>query len=308
MISVLLLQRIAQLFIFMAVGWVLVKVRLMKPEDSRHLSVLVMYVASPCAIFGSFQVLNTPERLRGLLLALLSALIIHFLFFILLFAFRRPLKLNSVDQASVFYPNAGSLAIPVISGVLGREYVLYTCAFVIVQQVLLWSIGRSMISGERSVSVKKMLLNPNVLAALAGLALFLAGIRIPSLLNEAVNSLGGLLGPLSMMVAGMLIAGMDLRKCFCSLSVLKTSLLRLLVFPFAAASLLKIGRFADMFADGKMILTVSLLSAAGPSAALVISMTQAYGKDPGRASAIHAVTTVLCIITIPAVILYYGGI
>ena len=305
MISLLLLQRIAQMFMIMSIGWVLVRIHLMKSVDSLPFSLLIMYVASPCAILGAFQLENSPERQKGLFLALAAAILTHIVFFILLKIMKRPLHLSSVDQAAVFYPNAGNLAIPVISGVFGREYVLYTCAFLVIQQLLMWSHGRSLVSGEKSVSPKKVITNPNVLATLVGLAMFLTGIRLPSIVQGAVTSVGDLLGPLAMLVAGMVLADMNLLESMRDLSIWKVALLRLIVFPFAAATLLKAGGFAGMVNEGELILTVSLLSAAGPSASMVIQMAQAYGKDPGRAGAINALTTIFCIFTIPAIVFYF---
>ena len=42
MISLLLLKQIAQLFICIFLGWLLVRSRLLKPEDSRVLSVVAL--------------------------------------------------------------------------------------------------------------------------------------------------------------------------------------------------------------------------------------------------------------------------
>ena len=302
MISVLLLQRIAQLFVILIIGWVLVRARLMRTEESYPLSILILYLASPCAIFGSFQILNSPERRRGLLIAFCAAGLLHILLFVFTHILRRPLRLGVVDRASILFPNAGGLAIPIISAVLGKEYVLYTCAFITIQQILLWTYGKKMIGGGQSFSFKKMVLNPNIIATLVGLLLFLSGLRLPNLLLGAVNTAGDLLGPLSMLVAGMLLAGMDLKSGLLDRSIWKVSLLRLVIYPLMAVALLRLTGMARLVPDGEMILTVSLLSAAGPSAAMVISMVQAYGDDPARASAINALSTLLCILTIPTIV------
>ena len=53
MISLLLFQKIAQLFVAMAMGWLLVKLGKARPEDSRHLSVVALYLINPCVIITS---------------------------------------------------------------------------------------------------------------------------------------------------------------------------------------------------------------------------------------------------------------
>ncbi|MBP3485605.1 MAG: AEC family transporter, partial [Oscillospiraceae bacterium] len=115
MISLLLFKQIAQLFLAMLVGFCLVRCGLLKPKDSRVLSVVALYAALPCVIIESFQMDCTPEMVQGLLLALLSAVLIHLVMFLLVYLLRRPLRLHPVEQASVVYSNANNLIIPIVS-------------------------------------------------------------------------------------------------------------------------------------------------------------------------------------------------
>ena len=55
MISLLLFRQIAQLFVAMAMGWLLVKLGKARSEDSRHLSVVALYLINPCVIITSYQ-------------------------------------------------------------------------------------------------------------------------------------------------------------------------------------------------------------------------------------------------------------
>ena len=132
MISLLLLKQIAQLFICIFLGWLLVRSRLLKPEDSRVLSVVALYVVTPCVIVNAFQIEASPEMLRGLLLSLGTAVVLHALMLLLTALCRRPLRLNAVEQASLVYSNAGNLVIPLVSAILGKEWVLFTSMFLIV--------------------------------------------------------------------------------------------------------------------------------------------------------------------------------
>ena len=57
----LLLEHIVQLFLCLVLGWVLIRVGLLKPTDSRVLSVVCLYLVIPCIIVGAFQIDSTPE-------------------------------------------------------------------------------------------------------------------------------------------------------------------------------------------------------------------------------------------------------
>ena len=78
----LLFEQIVQLFLCVILGWFLVQLRLLKPTDSRVLSVVCLYLIIPCVIITAFQIERTPELLHGLALSLGTAIGIHVLFFI----------------------------------------------------------------------------------------------------------------------------------------------------------------------------------------------------------------------------------
>ena len=304
MISLLLLKQIAQLFLSIFLGWVLVKTRILKPEDSRVFSLLSLYGVMPCIIISSFQLDYSPEIVHGLLLALGSALGVHIICFLLTALLKRPLRLNTIEQATSIYSNAGNLIIPIVIALFGKEWLIYTSAFTIVQIPLLWSHLRFLVSGEKSFSLKKLLCNVNIISILIGLFLFLCRVSLPSVLIGAMDSIGGTVGPLSMVIAGMLIAGMDPRRLLTP-GVWKATALRLGGYPLVVLAILKLGGFASLVPNGETILLISFLAACAPSAATITQMAQVYGRDAEYSSAIYAVTTLLCIITMPLMVTLY---
>ena len=69
-ISLILAQQIAELFLILLIGCVLVKARLLKSaDDSRVLSVVMVYAVMPCVIINAFQVDYSPAVVTGLLYA-----------------------------------------------------------------------------------------------------------------------------------------------------------------------------------------------------------------------------------------------
>ena len=54
-VSVLLIQQIAQLFIVLLMGYVVVKAGLLKASDSKVLSVVFVYLVMPCVVLNAFQ-------------------------------------------------------------------------------------------------------------------------------------------------------------------------------------------------------------------------------------------------------------
>ncbi|MBR2884728.1 MAG: AEC family transporter [Clostridia bacterium] len=133
MISLLLLYKIFQLFIFMLLGFILVKTGVVDSDDSKALSKISLYLLMPSVIINSFDVSVTNEVVQGLIVSFASAIAIHIIFFAIDVGYKRLLCGTNVERASIMYPNAGNLIIPIVSFLLGEEWLIYTCAFISVQ-------------------------------------------------------------------------------------------------------------------------------------------------------------------------------
>lgn len=301
----LLLEQIVQLFLCIVLGWLLVQLRLLKPEDSRVLSKVCLYLVTPCVIINAFQIQRTPELLQGLTLSLGAAIGIHVLFFIATALLCCPLHLTPVEQASLIYTNSGNLIIPLVTAVLGSEWVIYCSMFQLVQQFPMWSHCRIILSGDRNISLKKILLNVNIVSVLVGVLLFLLNLSLPSVIAGTMKSIAATIGPLSMFVAGMLMGDQDLLAVLRIRSIWKVAFLRLIVLPLVVLGILKYSGLASLVPDGESILLISLLAASAPAASNVTQIAQVYGHEGDYASAINVITTLFCIGTMPLMVLLY---
>ena len=300
MISLLLFRQIAQLFVAMAMGWLLVKLGKARSEDSRHLSVVALYLINPCVIITSYQLDFSGDMVRSMLLSFGAAVLIHLLMLVLTALLRRPLHLSPVEQASVIYSNCVNLLIPVVSAILGKEWLLFTSMYMMVQIALLWSHCRMLLSGERTISLRNIFGNLNVISMLIGLALFLLHIRLPGLLSGAMESVGSMLGPISMVIIGMVLAAVVRLP-----GIGKVIALRLVGYPLAVLCLLKFSGIASLVPGGADILLISLLAACAPSGTMVTQLAQVYGGDSEYAGAVNVLSTLGCIVTMPLLVALY---
>ena len=60
-LSGLLMIQMIKLFLMIFMGYVIVKIGLLKSEDSKVLSIIVLYLVVPCVILNAFQVENTQK-------------------------------------------------------------------------------------------------------------------------------------------------------------------------------------------------------------------------------------------------------
>ena len=303
-ISLLLMQQITELFLMIFMGYVIVKARLLKGEDSKVISKIVLYLIIPCVIINAFQVDYTSEKVQGLLLAFAASVMLQVLLLIIVWGAGR-MGLNEVEKASVYYSNAGNLIMPIVTFVLGQEWVLYGCVFMSVQIVFVWSHGKWVLSRQSKIDWKKILLNINMVAVFAGVFLFFTKIRLPQIVNHTLGSVGSMLGPASMIVTGMLIAEMSLKDIFTNGRVYFITFLRLIAVPAVALLLLKVSGLVNGSPDGKKLLLIVFLAVITPSASTITQMCQVYGNDSQYASAINVMTTLFSIVTMPLMVLLF---
>ena len=302
-ISILLAQQIAQLFLMIFMGFLIVKAGLLKDEDSKVLSKIVLYLIIPCVILNAFQVDYTPETVRGLLVAFAASLLMQVVLLFAVSALGRVFHLDAVEITSVYYSNSGNLIVPLVTAILGEEWVLYSCVYMSVQLVFFWTHCKKVISREASYDWKKIVLNLNIISIFVGILLFFTGIRLPALVNNTLHSVGSMVGPASMIVTGMLFAGMDFRQIFANKRIYFVTFLRLIAVPLMALVLLKISHLADLSADGPTLILIVFLAVITPSASTVTQMCQVYGNDSRYASAINVVTTLASIVTMPLLVM-----
>ena len=281
---------------------VVVKAGLLKASDSKVLSVVFVYLVMPCVVLNAFQIDDTPQIRTGLLYSMGIAVGMHVVFLVLNAIFKRPLKLDVVEQVNIIYSNAAALVIPLVQALLGEEYVVYSCAFVIVQLILLWTHASACLQEGAKLEWKKILTNVNLIAIVAGALLYLLHISLPSPIVSTLSNVGAMIGPMGMLLAGMAIAEVPLKKVFCTPRNYLPVALRLIVVPIIVLLLLRVFHASDWIADGKAILMTVYLSAITPSCATVTSMAQLYNRDAAHSSALYVLSTLLSIMTMPLMI------
>ena len=304
-ISLLLMNQIIQLFIMIFMGFIIVKAKLLKAEDSKILSVIVLYLIIPCVIINAFQVDYTPQTVKGLLIALAGSVMTQVILLIVVSILGRVFHLNEVEVASIYYSNSGNLIVPIVTFILGKEWVLYGCVFMSVQLVFIWTHCKKIISRESTYDWRKIVLNINMISIAIGIVLFLTRIHLPATINNTLSAVGSMIGPASMIVTGMLFAGMDFKQIFANKRVYFVSFFRLIIVPVIALFLIKCSQLSTFSSNGNKLMMIVFLAIITPSASTVTQMCQVYGNDSQYASAINVVTTLLAIVTMPLMVMLF---
>jgi len=304
-LSILLFQQMLSMMLMILMGFAIVKLGIVKSGQSALLSAITLYIIVPCMVIDAFQIDYSPEKFSGLMLAAAFALVMHLVFIWISKLLEKTLHINAVEKCSLIYSNGGNLIIPLVSALLGKDQIFYCCAFIVVQLCFFWTHTVSSIGGRGQMSIKKIVTNPNMLAAAAGLLLFFTNTKLPGILGTTVKSVGGVIGPVCMIMIGMIMADADLKSAFLSKRNWLVCVGRLIIYPSLMILALFVTRITHVIPFAKDVLMILFLAISAPVAATVTQMADLFDNDAQRAGAINVMSVILSIITLPLMLELY---
>lgn len=301
-LSLTILRQIFLMFIYMMIGFLLYKKKLITKQGSKELGTLLLYVILPVVIMKAYLADFSMELLRGLMLSFLASLLALVLSMVLskiVFRNRYP-----IEQFGSAFSNAGFIGIPLVEMTFRDSMaVFYVSSFVALLNILQWTYGVMVITGKKdSIAPKKIVTNPIVISFLVGILLFLLPVKLPEILNNAVNAVASMNAPVAMIILGVYLAQMKLRKLFTDRSVYLCTFMRLIVIPLVTAGVLA------LIPGNEMLKMSVLIVAATPVGSNVAIFAQMEGMDYTQAVKDICLSTLMCIVTIPLVVTAAGWI
>ena len=215
----------------------------------------------------------------------------------------KALKL-SVKKAGVFrmvftFGNTGFIGLPLLSAAFAKSGVINLLLFMVVDQFVLWTYGikeASRSNDKPSIAQSaKGLLNPNLIAFVLGFITIALGLRIPSFLEEPLDSLSAVASPLCMACIGCLCLYSSLSKALMQRELYVGIVLKMIAMPLVCLPFLSILPFN---LEGSMIPCL-LLMMAMPTTTLVPLVVAAEGGDQEYATRMTIATIIASIFTIP---------
>lgn len=296
--SIIVLKQIIVMFLLMSVGYGLYKTKMMDSKGSSQISTILMKVVMPMVIIQSFQrTFVAKEAIDWIIVFVISIISIVAGIIVSRLVFNKD---QTIEQCAVGLSNAGFMGIPLVQAMLGPEYVFYVSAYLVGYNLMGWTLCVMLMTNDKKhVSAKKILFNPATVGLFFGAIIYLLpeSIEIPGVISSTFASLASLNTPLAMLVLGSYIAKEPLFKIFSSLTPYLVALFRLVVVPLAIIIVLK---FIPLSNEIKFVL---LLVTSAPSGVMVAMFAQIFDKNYEHAARIVSVTTLLCVFTIPLLIM-----
>lgn len=309
----IIMLRNVLMFVALAIpGYILVKGKLLKPEQSGVLSKLLMYLALPFMIFSGVVknlTFNKESLLTLGVVALIGIVAVLGMLFVsaLLVKPEKNKKTAGMMRFCAVFANNGFLGIPLAVAVFGGDSPVFTVLIVlnIINNVLMYTLGAYLTTGDKgNISLRKAFLNPVLVAFVLGCICNLLGVAkaIPEVKTFS-DHFSNLVTPISMTIIGMKLGAISFKTLFSSGKLYYVSLLKLVVFPVAITAALFAVKLIPIGVDWKSIILGVFVAFSMPTAGLAATFADEFGGDTENAVIFTLGTTVLSVITIPT--LYY---
>lgn len=304
-LGILIFKQIISMFIMILVGFILIRLKIIKNNAGLYLAKIVIYVVLPCTIVNAFQIERNPNVINGMIFAFVIALICNIFLVVFSKLLSIILKLNTIEQATIAYPNSGEMLIPLVTSVLSPDMVIYSCAFMIVQILFMFTHGMSLLSENNNNDKLSIIKNQNVIAIIIGICLFIFNIKIPSIISSTMNSFSGMIAPMSMLIIGCSMANCNLKDKINNKRIYGIILLRQIIVPIIYLLVIKLLNLKTFMVGAEGILLIIYMAMASSPATTIVNIVQSYNKDVEYASIINVIGVSLLIITLPVMIFIY---
>lgn len=303
------LNQMGFLLFLMVTGFVLVKVRAVPDNCTQVLSKLENNVFIPALVMGTFMTKFTPDSFATSGKYLLCGLVVVCFCIPIAILVARGLSkdayLRNIYTYGLAFSNFGFMGNAVVQALFPDVFVNYLI-FVLPfwAGIYIWGTPFLLIGGaDQKRGLRGMLkpfVNPMFIGMLIGIALGLTRLPLPAFVGSAVNTLGSCMSPVAMLLTGMTIARIDLKKAFTNVTVYVASLVRLVVLPLVAIGVLMLVKLEY----GLALCVVCCL--AMPLGLSPVVVPAGYGKDTSDAAGMALISHLLSCITIPVVFMLFS--
>lgn len=289
----------------MGMGYGLHRLKILNDGANASLSGLIINVTSPALVLYSVsrqsEVTLDVVRLFGFGVALYAALPLLAILFAWLL--KPGAERVGVYQMLLVFANVSFMGFPVVQAMFGEQAIFYINILNIPFSLLIFTYGVGLLrekGGAMRPSLRMQdVLTPGFLSGVLSLLIYFGRIPMPSMIVSALDFIGGLTTPLSMIVIGSMVANFSLGQVFRDKKLLGLSAVKLLLFPalgFLIAPLI----FPDPMLAGVVIISLGM-----PAGSLCAMVSRQYGTETQAGTAAMGVfaTTVLSMITIPLMLL-----
>jgi len=297
------LELALKLMLFIVVGYVARKIKVMADGFDKMLTKFVMAIPLPCMIINSFNIEYDVEKLTETPIIILMSVGSMAAVYIVLHLLTMKMKKVDMRQTvrfALMFTNFTFMGLPIVAELYGPEGAFNYVIFTLPIRIMFYG-GAVFILGncaklDVKEIIKKFLCEP-VIAVFIGFILYITQIQLPAVVTGVIQGLGNMASPLGLILCGSIIADANWSGITKYPSVFVVVFARLFAVPAVV-----LGAFLLLGIDKATIQSV-IFYYAMPVASFLPSFLLRYNSEAVEARVaggyMVVLSTVACIVTVP---------
>lgn len=291
-----IINGVIALFLIMLIGVYGSKRKIITPTINKGLTNILLEISLPCLVVSSF-IFDMNDDLKSNIIKCfiyspISLIITMIVSYIALYPIKSDKKI--IMQFANVFSNCGFVGFPIIYSIFGNEGIIYASIFNMFFTIAVWTYGVMLFNGNiDKKDLKKVLLNPSIIAVIIGLIIMIFKINIPDVLYSTLELVGGLTSPLSMIIIVVILGNANILKYLKDYTIYYSSLLKLILLP---CILILVSRIIN---DTSMVSKTLIIITAMPAAAMTSILAENFDKEKEYSAVIVFITTLIFLVTFP---------
>jgi predicted permease len=209
-------------------------------------------------------------------------------------------ELRYESQFAFIFNNATFLGYPIVATTFGETGLIPYCGFIVAFNIALFSYGIFLFERKFTMRlIKEIVTNPNIIAVLLGVLVFLFHITLPTAITGAVTFTAAATTPLSLICIGFMLSHANFFKIIKKWRLIATAVIQLVLAPILTYAILTALHFPPL------VIIICTLIQALPTATSLGLIAEKYGGNDIESSELVALSTVLSIATLPLIISFF---
>lgn len=287
---------VISLFLIILVGVYAAKKRIITKEINKGLTNILLKITLPCLVVSSFIFDLSDELKDNIIRCFIYSPLVLIISIVISYILLIPIKGEKkiIIQFANVFSNCGFIGFPIVFSIYGNEGVIYASIFNLFFTAFLWTYGVILFNGKmKREDIKKVLLNPAIVAVFIGLIIMIFGFDIPSVLSSTLDLVGNMTSPLSMIIVGVILGNAKIISYLKDKTIYYSAFLKLIIMP---CILILISR---LFKDTSLVIKTLIIVTAMPAAAMTSILAESFDKESEYSAVIVFITTLFSVITFP---------
>lgn len=292
-------ESVITLFFIILVGVYGNRKKIITAQINKGLIDILIQIALPFMILSSFIFTYDETIKTNVIETFYYSIAAYIIMIVVSYLLLLPIKTDKkivLHFANVFV-NTGYVGFPILNSIYGSEGVVYGSIFNLFFVILVWTYGivlykREFNKKEIVMEIRKILLNPSIIAVCLGLIIMIFGIQLPSVVLSSVKNIASITGPLSMLIIGAILSEVKIRNYLKDWTLYYGIITKLIIIP------LIIYVISLLIGESSRAINTVIIMTAMPASAMTSILAEQYNTEKDFAAVIVSITTLFSLVTI----------